>query len=61
MKYKLNEIIEDTDAFGTVQVIDIFTSPTTGQYCYCVRVLGGEDLHLCWEGELLKGAWTALD
>lgn len=57
-KYKIGEIVKDTDAFGDVQVKDILQSPTTSQWCYCVMVLDGSESHmLCWESELNKGAW----
>jgi len=57
MKFKIGDVVE-TDAFGKVKVIDIFTSPTTGQWCYHVKDEENDVSFLCWEGELTNGAWT---
>lgn len=51
--YKIGDIIENTQSFGTVKVTDVFMSPTTGQYCYCVVDANDEQIfYLCWEGQL---------
>jgi hypothetical protein len=57
MKYKIGDTIKDTDAFGTVTVIDTFRSEK-GQHCYLVKSREEDDLNfLCWEGELNTGQW----
>ena len=56
-KYKINDIIQDTDAFGTVKVLDIFKSETTGQWCYNVKNETDDVSFLCWEGELNQQQW----
>ncbi len=58
MKYKIEDIIENTDAFGTVEVIDIFKSEK-GQGCYHVINRKDDCSFLCWEGELNTGQWKA--
>jgi len=58
MKYKIGDVIKNTDAFGDVEVVDGLISPTSGQYCFCVKLLDGSDSHmLCWEAELNTGDW----
>lgn len=50
-KYKINDVVENTCAFGTCKVIDVFKSPTTGHWCYHVTI-GDNDTFLAWEAEL---------
>ncbi len=57
MKYKIGDVIKNTDAFGDVEVVDCFRSETTAQYCYCVKLLDSNDHMLCWEAELNTGDW----
>jgi len=59
-KYKIGDIIKDTDAFGTVKVSDVFKSTTTGQWCYNVFNADESCSFLCWEGELNSGQWKVL-
>ncbi len=56
-KFKIGDVVENTDAFETVKVLDVFKSETTGQWCYHVGAVKGDVSFLCWEGELNSGQW----
>ncbi len=59
MKFKIGDIIENTDAFGTVKVLDVLKSETSDSHCYHVRCEEDACDFLCFEGELVSGAWKA--
>jgi hypothetical protein len=59
--FLIGDVIENTDAFGTVKVIDVFLSPTSDNVCYHVKNEGDQVDFLTFAGELVSGSWSSTD